>query len=45
MRELDKSKVYDLSELTSEECNEILIMLKEIDKYWDEMELDRKSVV
>ena len=40
MRELDKSKVYDLSKLTSEECNEILIMLKEIDKYWDGMELE-----
>lgn len=35
MQELDKNKIYDLSELTSEELKEVLNWLKKNDEDWD----------
>ena len=35
MKELDKTKIYDLSEFTSNEKNQLLIKLIEIDVSWD----------
>lgn len=37
---LDKTKVYDLSELTSEEMKELLNWLKKNDENWEETELE-----
>lgn len=34
MKELDKTKVYDLSELTSEELNNVWKYLKKTDEHW-----------